>query len=219
VSIGATAGSASGRPAGFERTMTYRAGHGPRALGRAPPAGRETGGSSSAVDRVRPSREERAMSVVEKSIEVEVPVRTAYDQWTQFEEFPRFMEGVDEVVQVDQTTLRWKVDIMGAERSFETKILTQEPDERIHWATEEGQDHEGEVRFEPAGGRTRVHLKMSYGPQNFTEKVGDALQIIDQRIEADLERFKDFIEQRGDETGGWRGRIVGGEVVDDGGPS
>lgn len=156
------------------------------------------------------------MSVVEKSTEVDVPVRTAYDQWTMFEEFPRFMEGVESVSQLDQTTLRWEVSIAGADRSFETRILDQEPDERIHWATMDGQEHEGEVRFEPAGGRTRVHLKMAYGPHDLTEKVGDALNMIDQQVERDLERFKEFIESQPGETGAWRGRITDGEVVDEG---
>lgn len=155
------------------------------------------------------------MSVIEKSIEVDVPIRTVYDQWTMFEEFPRFMEAVEEVSQLDRTTLRWHVDIAGADRTFETKILEQEPDQRIHWATVDGQEHDGEVTFEPAGGRTRVNLRMAYDPQNFTEKVGDAMNIIDQQIERDLERFRDYMQERGAGSGAWRGRIVGGEVVED----
>lgn len=159
------------------------------------------------------------MSDVEKSIEVDVPIRTVYDQWTMFERFPSFMEGVEEVTQVDRTTLRWHVEIAGVDRTFETRILEQQPDERIHWATVEGQDHEGEVRFESTGSGTRVHLRMAYDPDTFTEKVGDALNLIDQQVERDLESFKGFIEERGAESGAWRGTITGGQVVADDDPS
>jgi uncharacterized membrane protein len=153
------------------------------------------------------------MSTVEKTVDVHVPVPVAYDQWTQFEEFPQFMEGVEEVEQLNDTTLRWRVNIAGADRTFDTMIEHQEPDRRISWKTMEGEDQAGEVTFEPLGDdQTRVHLQMRYEPERWTEKVADFLNVIDQRVEGDLERFKSFIEERGRETGAWRGRIESGTV-------
>jgi uncharacterized membrane protein len=155
------------------------------------------------------------MSVIEKSIEVDVPVRVAYDQWTQFEEFPRFMEGVEEIRQLDDTTLEWHVSIGGVDRSFRAAIEEQRPDERIAWRATEGQDQGGVVTFDPvAADRTRVNLQMNYEPDSVTEKVGDALNVIDRRVEGDLERFKAFIEDRGQATGTWRGEVGGGQTGD-----
>jgi uncharacterized membrane protein len=149
------------------------------------------------------------MSVIEKSIEVDVPVSVAYNQWTQFEDFPAFMEGVENIEQLDDTRLRWHVSIGGVDRTFEARIEEQDPDRRISWRATEGEQQAGTVSFEPVdASRTRVHLEMSYDPQNLLEKAGDALNIIDRRVESDLERFKSFIEERGgDTTGAWRGEI------------
>lgn len=152
------------------------------------------------------------MSVIEKSIEVDVPVSVAYNQWTQFEEFPRFMEGVEKIEQLDDTRMRWHVSIGGVDRTFDARIEDQSPDSRIAWRSTEGEQQAGVVTFEPIDtGRTRVNLEMTYEPQNLVEKAGEALSIIDRRIEGDLENFKDFIEDRGGATtGAWRGEVNDG---------
>jgi uncharacterized membrane protein len=156
------------------------------------------------------------MSTVEKSIEVNQPLRKVYNQWTQFEDFPAFMEGVEEVEQLDEKRLRWHTSVAGVDRTFETEIIEQEPDDRISWRTEDGEDHTGAVTFEDlAGDATRVSVVMSYRPENWVEKVGDAFNIIDKRVEGDLERFKELIEDETLETGAWRGRIRGREVEQD----
>ena len=153
------------------------------------------------------------MSVVEKTVDVNVPVRVAYDQWTQFEDFPQFMEGVEEVRQLDDATLSWHVSIGGVDRTFEARIEEQSPDQRIAWRATNGEDHAGVVTFQSIeADKTRVSLMMSYEPTNWTDKAADFLNIIDNRVEGDLERFKGFIEERRTETGAWRGRIEGGEV-------
>ena len=148
------------------------------------------------------------MSVIEKSIEVEVPVRTAYDQWTQFESFPKFMGGVEHVRQVDYRRLHWKAEIGGVVREWDAEIVDQLPDDRVTWRSTSGTTHQGTVSFaEEGAGRTRVTLRLEYQPEGAAEKAGDVLNIVDRRIEGDLERFKDFIESRGTETGAWRGEI------------
>jgi uncharacterized membrane protein len=155
------------------------------------------------------------MSTVEKSVEVNEPLKKVYDQWTQFEDFPAFMQGVEEVEQLDDKRLRWHVSIAGIDRVFETEIIEQEPDARISWRTEDGEDHTGAVTFdELSDDATRVTVVMSYRPENWVEKVGDATNIIDKRVEGDLERFKELIEDETLETGAWRGRISGREVQD-----
>ena len=156
------------------------------------------------------------MTVLEKSIEVAVPVSTVYDQWTQFEDYPQFMGGVKEVEQLDDATLRWTVSIAGVERSFEAQIVEQEPDRRIAWRAIEGQDLAGAVTFAPVDElKTRVMLRMSYEPHNWVDKIGDLLDVVDRQVESDLEAFRTFVEDRGMETGAWRGRIGGGEVMPD----
>jgi uncharacterized membrane protein len=148
------------------------------------------------------------MSTVEKSIEVARPVSKVYNQWTQFEDFPAFMEGVDEVQQLDDRHLRWSVSVAGADRTFDTEIIEQKPDERIAWRTEDGEDHTGAVTFEQLKpGETRVTVVMSYRPETWVEKVGDAANIIDRRVGKDLECFKELIEDETLESGAWRGRI------------
>jgi uncharacterized membrane protein len=151
------------------------------------------------------------MSNIEQSIDVDVPVRTAYDQWTQFEEFPKFMEGVEEIRQVDDTHLHWRTKIAGKVKEFDAVITEQTPDQRIAWTSEDGPEHAGVVTFHRLGeGQTRVMVQMDYEPQGAAEKVGDALGLVKRRVKGDLERFKEFIEGRGSETGAWRGEVEAG---------
>ncbi len=153
------------------------------------------------------------MASIEKSIEVKVPVHTAYNQWTQFEEFPAFMEGVEEVVQVDDSHLHWRASIGGMAREWDAEIREQVPDEKVIWLATDGRENAGMVKFDSLGpALTRVHLEMSYDPEGFSENVGDKLGFVSRRVEGDLERFKDFIERRGAETGGWRGEIHNPDV-------
>ncbi len=148
------------------------------------------------------------MSSIEQSVEVQVPVRTAYNQWTQFEDFPHFMEGVKEIRQLDDTSLHWTVEIAGQVREFDAKITEQNPDERIAWTTIDGPHQAGVVTFHRLGdNRTKVMLQMEYDPQGLVEKAGDALGVVKTRVKGDLERFKSFIESRGQETGAWRGEV------------
>ncbi len=147
------------------------------------------------------------MAVIEKSIEIDVPLQAAYNQWTQFEEFPEFMEGVERVRQLAPDRLHWVADIGGHVKEWEARIVDQQPDERIAWRSEGGTANDGIVTFHNEGGHTRVDLTIEYDPQGFAENVGDALGFMSRRVEGDLERFKEFIERRGRETGGWRGTI------------
>ncbi len=148
------------------------------------------------------------MSTIEESIEVEVPVSTAYNQWTQFESFPRFMEGVDEIRQLSDTRNHWVTEVAGVKREFDTEITEQHPDERIAWKAVDGVEHAGVVTFHRiAEGKTKVMLQMDFAPDGFVEQVGDKLGIVKSRTKGDLERFKDFIESRGTETGAWRGDV------------
>ena len=139
-------------------------------------------------------------SQIEKSIEVNVPVRTAYNQWTQFEEFPHFMEGVVEVRQVD--------DKRGVEKAWDAEITQQIPDARIAWHSVSGATNAGVVTFHRLrDDRTKIMLQMEYDPEGFVENTGDLLGVASLRVKGDLERFKEFIESRGRETGGWRGEV------------
>ena len=148
------------------------------------------------------------MERIQKSIEVDPPLHQVYNQWTQFEELPRFMEGVKEVKQLDDTRLHWVAEIAGKEKKWTAKIIEQIPDHRIAWASESGVYTSGVVSFQVVGpDRTCVTLEISYDPKGFVENAGDAIGVVSRRIENDLERFKEFIENRGQETGGWRGTI------------
>ena len=148
------------------------------------------------------------MKTIQKSIEVERPVRTVYNQWTQFEEFPHFMEGVNKVRQIDEQRLHWETEIGLVEREFEAEITEQKPDQLIAWRALGDTKHVGRVTFDALGDtKTRVNLEMAHAPSNFVEKAGDVLGIVGHRIEGDLKRFKAMIEERGTETGGWRGEI------------
>jgi len=148
------------------------------------------------------------METIEKSIEVNVPVQVAYNQWTQFEEFPRFMEGVERVTQLDDKHLHWMANIGGKTVEWDAEITEQVPDKRIAWYSQGQAMHSGMVTFEPLGyDRTRVIVRIDYEPEGFTEEVGDKLGFVSRRVEGDLKRFKEFIESRGHETGAWRGQI------------
>ena len=148
------------------------------------------------------------MATIEESIEVKVPVRTAYDQWTQFEEFPRFMAGVKSVQQLDDTHLRWVADIGGVKREWNAVITEQHPDERVAWKSTDGADNAGAVTFHRLDDdRTKVMLQLDFDPDGFVEQVGDKLGIVKSQTQADLDRFKEFIEKRGVESGAWRGDV------------
>lgn len=148
------------------------------------------------------------METVEKTIDVNVPVRTAYNQWTQFEEFPRFMDGVEEVRQASDTTLHWKASVSGKTEEWDAQITEQTPDQRIAWTSTSGAHNSGVVTFHRLDDtQTRVTLQMGYEPDSFTEKVGDMLGMFERRVEGDLDNFKTFIEERGVETGAWRGEV------------
>ena len=148
------------------------------------------------------------MSRVEASIDVDVPVSTAYNQWTQFEEFPRFMEGVKQVRQLDDRTLEWTAEIAGNEETWRAEIDEQTPDQRIAWHSTDGASNAGVVTFHRLDeGKSRVMLQLDFDPEGPIQNLGTALGVPQRRIEGDLERFKEFIESRGTETGAWRGEI------------
>src|SRR3954447_6099689 len=145
---------------------------------------------------------------VEKSIQVDVPVSTAYNQWTQFEDFPYFMGGVKDVHQHDDRRLHWTAEIAGVRREWEAAILEQIPDQKIAWAATEGATNAGAVRFEPVGiGSTLVYLTLEYEPEGAVEQVGDKFGIVQRQVTSDLERFKALVESEGYATGAWRGSI------------
>ncbi len=151
------------------------------------------------------------MERIEKTFEVDCPVGTVYNQWTQFEAFPRFMEGVDEVRQLDDTHLHWKAKVAGKEKEWDSEIVEQVPDKVIAWRSTSGAPNAGTVRFEPLNKeRTRIKLTMEYEPKGFVENVGDSLGLVSGRVENAVERFKDLLEKRRAETGGWRGEVHGG---------
>ncbi|MEC5182344.1 SRPBCC family protein [Arthrobacter sp. CG_A4] len=157
------------------------------------------------------------MATVQESIEVAVPVSTAYNQWTQFESFPQFMEGVDSVTQLDDKRNHWKTHVAGVEKEFDTEIVDQRPDERIAWQSIGGVDHSGVVTFDKLdAGTTRVNVQFEWDPESFKEKVGSAVGADNRQVKKDLERFKEFIEGRGAETGAWRGEVEGGQEVSGG---
>lgn len=148
------------------------------------------------------------MSTVQETIDVDVPVHTAYNQWTQFERFPEFMDGVERVEQRTDRLTYWVTRIGGVSREFEAAIVEQEPDRRIAWQSVEGPRQRGTVLFEPLSGvQTRLTLRMEYEPDGVAEQVGDLLGVVERRVRGDLERFKEFIEAEGVETGAWRGEI------------
>jgi len=148
------------------------------------------------------------MSTIEQSIDVNVPVHTVYNQWTQFEEFPRFMEGVEEVRQLDDRRLHWRANIGGRVEEWDAVITEQHPDERVAWKNTTGAPNAGVVTFHRlADTKTRIMLQMEYDPQGVVENLGDLLGVVSRRVANDLERFKEFVEARGQETGAWRGEV------------
>jgi len=157
------------------------------------------------------------LSFVQDSIEVDVPLGTAYNQWTQFEEFPRFIQDVDEVRQVDDTHLHWRARIAGKPVEWDSEITTQIPDRRISWRSTSGPPNSGAVTFDRVtDNRTRITLRMSYRAPGLVEKVGDALGAVRLELSGNLHRFADFIQSRQRETGAWRGTVQGGNTTGNG---
>ena len=148
------------------------------------------------------------MSKIEHSVDVDVPVRDAYNQWTQFEDFPRFMESVEQVQQLDDTRLHWKAEIAGQTKEWDAEITQQEPDQRVAWRSTGGERNAGSVDFHKLDDhRTRVTLTMDIEPDGLVEKIGDAAGIPSGQVKQDLENFKEYVESRGSATGSWRGRV------------
>jgi uncharacterized membrane protein len=155
------------------------------------------------------------MAQVREDIEVEVPVSTAYNQWTQFEEFPTFMENVESVRQIDETQLRWVAEIGGKKHEWTAEIVRQEPDEVVAWRSVDGKGTSGEVKFEPLGAdRTRVEVTMTWEPEGMLESLGEKVGVDTLGVKRDLQNFKKIIESRGVETGAWRGEVMEGERID-----
>jgi uncharacterized membrane protein len=153
-------------------------------------------------------RKEHTLASVSESIEVDVPVQTAYNQWTQFEEFPRFMEDVESVTQLDDAHLRWVAEVGGKRHEWKAEITHQEPDRRIAWRALDGKYVSGEVTFEPLGpDRTRIDVEFTYDAEGLAETLGSAVGMDARRVQGDLKRFKEFVESRGVETGAWRGEV------------
>ena len=147
-------------------------------------------------------------ATIEQTIEVEVPIETAYNQWTQFEDFPQFMEGVEEVTQLDDRRLHWVAEFGGEHHEWDAEIVEQAPEERVAWRNTDGKDNAGAVTFHKIDGdTTRVMVQMDWAPEGIKEKLGAALGADDRRVKGDLERFKEFIEGRGSESGAWRGEV------------
>jgi len=150
---------------------------------------------------------------IEKSIEVNVPVRVAYNQWTQFEDFPKFMSGIKEVKQVSDKKTHWVASVGFKEKEWDADIVEQTPDTRIAWRNSTGAPNAGIINFVPVdGGKTKVTAHITYHPESFLEQVGDFLGVVSHRVQGDLDRFKTFIESQGRETGAWRGEIHAGKV-------
>ena len=164
------------------------------------------------MNRSRGPGASKRMSTTTESVEVDVPVSTTYNQWTQFEDFPRFMAGVLEVHQLDNTHLRWRAEIAGKQEEWDSEITEQTPDRVIAWRSTGGAHNTGHVSFQPlSANRTRIELRIDYEPRGLTEKIGDAMGAVSMRASGNLQRFKQFIERRGVETGAWRGTVSGGQ--------
>jgi uncharacterized membrane protein len=149
------------------------------------------------------------MASIEQSIEVDVPVQTAYNQWTQFEEFPAFMDGVEEIRQIDDTHLHWVAEFGGSRHEWDAEITEQLPDERVAWRNTDGKDNAGVVTFHKLGDdRSKIMVQLDFVPEGIKEKVGSALGFDDRKVKGDLERFKELVEKRGTETGAWRGEVA-----------
>ena len=154
------------------------------------------------------------MARVEESIDLNVPVTTAYNQWTQFEEFPRFMDGVESVKQIDDTHLHWVAEIGGKREEWDAEITHQDPDRKVAWRALDGHFNSGTVTFEPLGdNQTRMKVVIEHETEGLTEALGSAVGADSRKVKGDLERFKEFVESRGTETGAWRGEVQQGERV------
>jgi uncharacterized membrane protein len=154
------------------------------------------------------------MAEVDETIELEVPVATAYNQWTQFEEFPSFMNNVKEVRQLDDTHLHWVAEIGGKQHEWDAEITYQEPDDRIAWRATDGKDNTGHVQFKSLDGdRTWMRVRMTWETEGVLESVGSTVGVDEMGVKADLKRFKELVEQRGTESGAWRGEVREGEVA------
>ncbi|MFC0430775.1 SRPBCC family protein [Kutzneria buriramensis] len=148
------------------------------------------------------------MSTITESVDVSVPVSTAYNQWTQFESFPQFMDGVREIRQLDDTHTHWVTQVGGVTREFDATITEQRPDERVAWKSDSGPTHAGVITFHRLDNTTtRVTAQMDIDPEGFVEQIGDKLGLLNHRVNADMKRFKEFIEGHGRETGAWRDRV------------
>jgi len=148
------------------------------------------------------------MSTITASVDVNVPIAPVYDQWTQFETFPQFMEGVDRVQQLTPTKTHWDVSVGGVRREFDATITEQHPEERVAWRSDNGPQHAGVITFHRLGdNQTRVTAQMDIDPEGFAENVADKSGLLSQRVEGDLKRFKEFIEHQGHATGAWRGDV------------
>ena len=148
------------------------------------------------------------MAKIEESIEVEVPVETAYNQWTQFEEFPIFMEGIEEVQQIDDTHLRWVAEVGGTREEWDAEITEQHPDERVAWTATSGKGNAGVVTFHRLGdSQTKIMVQLDWEPEGVKEKLGATLGMDNRRVQGDLKRFKELIESRRTESGAWRGEV------------
>ncbi|MPZ50142.1 MAG: cyclase [Dehalococcoidia bacterium] len=156
------------------------------------------------------------MARIDKSIEVEVPVQTAYNQWTQFEEFPRFMEGIHEVQQLGDERLFWAAELSGQRKEWVCADHPSGPGRVLAWESEGGAMNGGTIVFHPKdAAKTEIEVHMDYEPEDFKEQIGGALGFVSRRVEGDLKRFKEFIEERGSETGAWRGEIIHGAPGDE----
>ena len=154
------------------------------------------------------------MATIEKTIDVGVPVSVAYDQWTQFEEFPQFMSGIVGVRQLDDSHVRWTAEVGGERKEWEAEIVEQEPDRVIAWRSVDGVSTSGRVEFEPIDKGTRVSVAMEYEPEGMKESAGALFGVDSAQVEDDLERFRELVEAREVPTGAWRGTIESGEVVE-----
>jgi uncharacterized membrane protein len=162
-----------------------------------------------------PNREEISVATIEKSIDIEAPISTVYNQWTQFEDFPQFMEGVTAVRQLDDTHLQWTAEIGGEEHTWKAEITNQEPDRLISWRAVDGKYNSGRVTFEPLDpNQTRINVEMTYDAEGMKEALGSALGFDSRTVSGDLDRFKEYIEERHSATGRWRGEVHGGTVTD-----
>jgi len=153
------------------------------------------------------------MSTITADIDVNVPVRTAYEQWTQFESFPEYLSSVEEVTQIDDTMTHWVVSVAGSRREFDARIVDQVPDDHISWRSVDEVRHAGRVSFTPGEHGAHVELSMEWEPEGFVEKAGATMHLDDMAVKRDLERFKDFIESRREPTGAWRGEVHGGTTT------